>query len=316
MTKDPVHSTDYSSLIPEKHLLTELSPLWKQRFTRALYFMRNSLGQYPAPSWRDIASHSAVSANHFHRMFRLVFQETPIQYLSRIRMAAACYLLISDRTMSVSDVALSCGYSTSQALAKAIKREIGMSAKEIRVLGENQSVMDATSLLPSLNKPKVSCDHRVEAKLAEKIEFGLHLYPQRSLKVKKISPPSLPAVADAWKSLVRQPDAEVFIVADVNSLHDQFEKQSIEIGCLSNDGDAGEAGLVLAKGNYLRCQILISNEEGYAAAVDAMFRHLLVHNFDVVEQSKVIAVFHNPEELLTGPSKVTLNILVEKGLSS
>ena len=58
----------------------------------------------------SLASLAGMSVDNFERKFRMMFRETPLKYLNRIRMRAACSLLIHTN-LSVGEITRQCGYS-------------------------------------------------------------------------------------------------------------------------------------------------------------------------------------------------------------
>ena len=72
-----------------------LTPELYQRIVSAKIYMDEN---YHAPIDLDIISRQAfLSRFHFHRMFRKVYQHTPHQYLTRIRLEKAKDLLSNNR---------------------------------------------------------------------------------------------------------------------------------------------------------------------------------------------------------------------------
>ena len=65
----------------------------------------------------DLAATAGMSVDNFERKFRLLFRATPLKYLNRIRMRAACGLLIHTE-LSVGDVAKQCGFSDQSYFSK------------------------------------------------------------------------------------------------------------------------------------------------------------------------------------------------------
>jgi PAS domain S-box-containing protein len=64
-----------------------------------------------------LAATAGMSVDTFERQFRATFRETPLKYLNRIRMRAACGLLIHTE-LPVGDIARQCGFSDQSYFAK------------------------------------------------------------------------------------------------------------------------------------------------------------------------------------------------------
>ena len=147
---DPENKQPYV-LVPEMALLEPLPAHHKKRFEMALFMMHNSLAD--SLSWEQIAQESAISPYHFHRQFSQLFGETPGQYLGRVRLQYAVSLLSSETPLKITDIAHECGYSSSQAMAKVLKRELGMTAKSLHQFVVSGTSADMAELLNKLSHP-------------------------------------------------------------------------------------------------------------------------------------------------------------------
>ncbi len=78
----------------------------------------------------EVARMAYLSPYHFHRIFKAVVGETLNDYLRRLRMEKAANHLFYKK-LSVVDVALSMGFSSSQAFAKAFKQHFGLTASQV-----------------------------------------------------------------------------------------------------------------------------------------------------------------------------------------
>jgi len=82
-----------------------------------------------------LAHVASFSEFHFHRVFRGVVGETLNQFIQRRRVEKAAGFLIGNPAMSVTEIALNCGFSGSAAFARAFKDAFGVSASEFRNSG-------------------------------------------------------------------------------------------------------------------------------------------------------------------------------------
>ncbi|MGB1258403.1 MAG: helix-turn-helix transcriptional regulator, partial [Thiolinea sp.] len=69
----------------------------------------------------DVAKVSHFSEFHFHRIFSSVMGETLNDYIGRRRLECAVNMLVFDSGKSITEVALSNGFSSSANFSKAIK---------------------------------------------------------------------------------------------------------------------------------------------------------------------------------------------------
>ena len=160
------------SLIPEEYLMASLAPIWRMRMETAVLYLRETLSCIPAPSWNEVAEKCGVSPFHFHRMFRLVFREAPGQYVRRVRLQTAIVYLLELPDETVTDVTLACGFSSSQALAKALKRDTGMTAKDIRSASKGRGGL-VESLLLKLGHPENDHVRCMESEIAARVNFRI-----------------------------------------------------------------------------------------------------------------------------------------------
>lgn len=74
----------------------------------------------------EMAAVSSFSPFHLHRIFSTVMGETLAAFICRVRIERAAVLLLWNPTRSVTDIAFACGFSSSQNLARAFTRHMGM----------------------------------------------------------------------------------------------------------------------------------------------------------------------------------------------
>ena len=115
---------------------------------RAVQFIQNELQEDRAPTLDNVAIASGMSKFHFHRIYKLISGETCRETITRLRMAKGAALLEEFGT-SITEAALAAGYASSQAFAKAIKRELSTSASALRSDPERLSNTVRTLLEPS-----------------------------------------------------------------------------------------------------------------------------------------------------------------------
>jgi AraC family transcriptional regulator len=79
-----------------------------------------------------LADVACFSPFHFHRLFRAWMGETLQEFVHRLRLERAAQLLVFNPLMSISDIALECGFSSPGAFARAFKGAFGVSGSEWR----------------------------------------------------------------------------------------------------------------------------------------------------------------------------------------
>jgi len=91
--------------------------------------MRDSL--HLPVSLADIAASAGLSPYHFLRVFRAATGVTPHRVLTRMRIDAARRRL-EDSDLSVTEIALLCGFSSASQFSTAFRRETGMAPRTFR----------------------------------------------------------------------------------------------------------------------------------------------------------------------------------------
>ena len=107
------------------------SPSERQRglIRRALTHVETHLDQ--ALDATVLADRAAMSRHHFHRVFQAHVGMGVGEYVIGRRLQRACALLASGKE-PVADIAWAVGYESAQALAKAMRRELGATPTQVR----------------------------------------------------------------------------------------------------------------------------------------------------------------------------------------
>lgn len=98
-------------------------------FAHAVAFMQS---RYAEPiRIPQLAKIAHLSERQFNRRFKALYEVTPSQFLFRLRMERACALL-EESTLSISDIAMSCGFSDINYFSSSFKTLYGISASQYR----------------------------------------------------------------------------------------------------------------------------------------------------------------------------------------
>lgn len=103
---------------------------YKARIDRVIRYIESNLTN--KISLTDVAKISHFSPYHFHRIFTGIVGETVNDYIVRRRLERAINLLIFKPELSITQVALDSGFSSSANFSKAVKLHFGFSPSEIR----------------------------------------------------------------------------------------------------------------------------------------------------------------------------------------
>ena len=98
---------------------------YQRRVCLAMDFISRNLDQ--ELSLEEIAQVASFSMFHFHRIFKAVVGETVTDFTRRLRLELAANRLLSPSGPSITQIALDCGFSSSQNFAKAFKLHFKMS---------------------------------------------------------------------------------------------------------------------------------------------------------------------------------------------
>jgi AraC family transcriptional regulator len=79
----------------------------------------------------ELARAACLSPHHFLRLFKQAFQCSPHQYLTRVRLEHARYLL-AERGCPVTEACLSAGFENASSFARLFKRHYGLTPQQIR----------------------------------------------------------------------------------------------------------------------------------------------------------------------------------------
>jgi AraC-like DNA-binding protein len=88
----------------------------------------------------DLARRAGLSVPHFSREFRRCFRASPIDYLIRLRMQKAQYLLM-DEHRNITEVAAQVGYDNIFYFSRLFKQHFGHSPRELRRTWQRQETI-------------------------------------------------------------------------------------------------------------------------------------------------------------------------------
>jgi AraC family transcriptional regulator len=80
----------------------------------------------------ELARVARFSPFYFHRLFRFLTGESVHDYVSRLRLERAAQMLKTDTDLTITGIALNCGFSSSSNFARAFRAHFGMSARDFR----------------------------------------------------------------------------------------------------------------------------------------------------------------------------------------
>lgn len=283
--------TPRTRLGAENYLLDDLKPQWQSRMATATRLIRQRFNE--SIDWNWLAQQCAVSPSHFHYVFKNAFNEGPGQFQRRMRLQyALSQLQLSDK--SVTDVALESGFSSSQALAKALRRVLGLSASDVRELCSQRDAQVWKSLLPKLGQPHPDYPESLESMLLDRIEIKLEQRSERHLYLYEASARSVGQIYCACSKYLPLNCDKVFVYSPWEACAEP---------ALANYYWGYEAKPELANYHvpareYLCTSVVIDSEASYLMVWEAIYRRIAEDNLMIDREAYLcdeIAVQHGEE---------------------
>lgn len=286
-------------VIPEIALTATLSPQWQGRFHKAIKLLRSQLDK--PFNWQEISQHCATSPNHFHVMFRTIFGETPATYHRRMRLKQVLFELHFELDKSVSDIALDAGFSTSQSLAKVLKRELNLSANQIRQQNINTSfntlrskvehVIDGTSL---------------ELNLSKNITFSIITQEERYLYLECCNTVEVTQVTNHWLTIAPIHVNDSVSVSPWEVIENARTPYQIGYYC-----EQAQANYTLTKQQFLTCRVNVVDDTAYIACWEALLYHAMQQGYRINESYGLLEHCHNPRDIESFTSDITLMLAID-----
>jgi AraC family transcriptional regulator len=109
---------------------SESRSIYRERVGLALDFIDREIAH--EMRLEDVAKAACFSPYHFHRIFTAMVGETPDDYIRRIRLEKAARMLWSRNSLSVTDIALLCGFSSPSVFSRNFRNRFNMSPQTYR----------------------------------------------------------------------------------------------------------------------------------------------------------------------------------------
>ena len=111
--------------------MKKASPDYIQRTNAALdHIVKNIYGEL---GLEELAQVAGFSPYHFHRVFQSIVGETLNQYVKRVRLERALYLMSHAGNQSLTTIALECGFSSSSDFSRSFKARYKVAPSEFDV---------------------------------------------------------------------------------------------------------------------------------------------------------------------------------------
>lgn len=289
-------------LSPELDIIHQLSPLWAQRFTQLACFIWEHLDQ-PLPV-TELAERVKLSSYYFHRMFKAAFGEPIGSYIRRARLIlAADHLLETDR--SVMDIALECGFSSPQALAKALKKQTGLTPSDIRAARNQPGLTAITTIHAHLGQPPQAGQSLTqEQEVAAHLDFTRHPCPDRHFHCVQVKQATVTDSYKRWHAMATTGQQEMISLTYGDPDHDAVDDFRVWVGYVT---ESANANYTLGGGEFLSVRVSLTSTLGYYAAWEALIMHLAAEGLEPAPDTPALEVTHNPHNM-AGPVDITLSV--------
>jgi AraC family transcriptional regulator len=87
----------------------------------------------------DVAKVACFSPHHFHRVFRSVMKETLHDFVHRLRLERAIFLMARAKQLRLTDVALQCGFGSSSDFSRSFKTMYGVPPRSFDVAAHTRA---------------------------------------------------------------------------------------------------------------------------------------------------------------------------------
>lgn len=107
-----------------------MNEFYKASINRVVDYIQANLGE--TLSLKQLSEVACYSKFHLNRIFSAYMGESVYQYIKRLRLEKSAELLEANSTVSITDVALMCGFENSSSFAKSFKKHFKMTATQWR----------------------------------------------------------------------------------------------------------------------------------------------------------------------------------------
>jgi AraC family transcriptional regulator len=109
---------------------TTLNKEYIFRINKVIDYIDNNLSE--DLTLNKLAEIACFSPFYFHRIFSSFQNESPADFVNRLRLEKAASILISDINKPIREIAFDCGFSSTSVFSRNFKKYFGQNAKEFR----------------------------------------------------------------------------------------------------------------------------------------------------------------------------------------
>ncbi len=183
--------------------------IYKSRVDAAIIFINEHLAD--DLNLEHVAQAAHFSPFHFHRIFTVTIGETPHEFINRVRLERAANMLVKMESLSITEIALACGFSSSATFARSFKKHFGVTASAYRERGAGLSA-PRPAAYDRESEPTATLD--VEIKTMPRFHVAY---------VSSLEGYGHDLIREAWEKLCRWADARDLITPEAKMLGISFD---------------------------------------------------------------------------------------------
>jgi len=147
------------------------APAQRHRINRVINFIHANTDS--PLDLQVLADQACLSKYHFARVFKNQHQQSPLQYLWRVRVERAARRLVFDQSTRITEIAHDCGFASSQTFAQCFRSRFGMSPRRYRINPVTPpSTLPIDRLIKTLTLDRVRVEHRPALRVAYIRNYG------------------------------------------------------------------------------------------------------------------------------------------------
>lgn len=173
-----------------------------------------------------VARAALVSPFHFHRVFQALMGETLADFVKRLRLERALFLMSHGRKQSLTEIAFACGFSSSSDFSRSFKQRYGASPSKFDLAGWRDAHGSALQATMPGSAARSHLDRLPDERNPDSFEVTLRELPARTVAYIRVrSPYRGDAVPRATQRLLQW--AERHALADGQWLGYQWENPEL-----------------------------------------------------------------------------------------
>ena len=176
------------------------------------YILKNPKEELSLSKLADIANYSPF---HFQKIFKQVTEQSPKQFIIRLRLKNAAHLLIAHRNKSITEIAFDSGFSSPAVFSRAFRNFFGISPEGVKKLSLKEFVAFRKSLKKNNRNDPPFIQTKYEKKLSRKT-LKVEVNKINSMRVAFINAPlnDTNKIQDAFKKIIQLAEAHDLLTTE------------------------------------------------------------------------------------------------------